>query len=339
MKKILISQAKPQYRANLHCHTTVSDGSMTPEEAKAAYRGAGYDILAITDHELPRSYAYMSEPDFLMLTGYEAFVRVNPNYVFDPYAPEVHLNFFAKDPLNETVICYNKASNKFFPKNNVNPDAMRRAGSERTREYTVSYVNEMIRTAVENGYLVAYNHPAWSMEDEEAILAYENIFSLEIDNYSSLLCNGLEHGGALYDKMLRRRQRVFCHAGDDNHNGFPKDDPRWDSFGAWTMILADELSYDAVIGAMERGDMYASTGPAIKELSFEDGVVHVECSEAVKIHIFNGSKNTPTVFGSEENPLTSADLKLDEKAPFFFVVVVDKNGGMATSRGYFRNEL
>ena len=93
------------------------------------------------------------------------------------------------------MICYNKASNKFFPKNGIDPDAIRRAGSERPREYTVPYVNELIRTAVENGYLVSYNHPVWSMEDEERILSYENIFSLEIENYGSHLSNHMEYSG------------------------------------------------------------------------------------------------------------------------------------------------
>ena len=40
----------PQYKANLHSHSTLSDGCLTPEEMAAAYREQGYSILAITDH-------------------------------------------------------------------------------------------------------------------------------------------------------------------------------------------------------------------------------------------------------------------------------------------------
>lgn len=39
-----------QYRANLHTHTTQSDGRLTPAEAIDEYRRRGYAILAITDH-------------------------------------------------------------------------------------------------------------------------------------------------------------------------------------------------------------------------------------------------------------------------------------------------
>ena len=338
MKQYFISKEMPQYRANLHSHSTLSDGHLTPEELKEIYKSQGYSILAITDHELPKSHFHMSEKDFLLLTGYEAFIRPNPNYVFDPYEVEVHLNFFAKEPDNETVICYNKASNKFFPKNKIDPDRMHRAGSERQREYSVEYLNEFIRTAVENGYLVSYNHPAWSMEDEDRILAYENIFSLEIDNYSSFRANAIEHAGALYDKMLRRRKQIFCHAGDDNHNSQPLSSPKNDSFGAWTMILAKELTYPSVIEAMECGNMYASTGPRLDEISVEDGVVHIECSPAKRIILFSGSKSPHYVIAEEGESVTSADLPLDEIAPYFRVSVVDEYGRRASSRGFFRSE-
>lgn len=36
---------------NLHCHTTLSDGLATPEATAIHYRNAGYDFLAITDHQ------------------------------------------------------------------------------------------------------------------------------------------------------------------------------------------------------------------------------------------------------------------------------------------------
>ena len=37
-------------KVNLHMHTTLSDGSKTPEEAAEIYKKAGYDVVAITDH-------------------------------------------------------------------------------------------------------------------------------------------------------------------------------------------------------------------------------------------------------------------------------------------------
>src|SRR5512136_969408 len=58
------------YRGNLHTHTTVSDGALTPEETAAAYRRADYDFLALTDH---RTVAELADPPagLLMLLGAE----------------------------------------------------------------------------------------------------------------------------------------------------------------------------------------------------------------------------------------------------------------------------
>lgn len=38
-------------RANLHAHTTCSDGDLSPAELIDAYAARGYDALAITDHD------------------------------------------------------------------------------------------------------------------------------------------------------------------------------------------------------------------------------------------------------------------------------------------------
>ena len=42
------------WKGNLHTHSTKSDGKLTPSEVMAAYRGHGYDFLALTDHFMER---------------------------------------------------------------------------------------------------------------------------------------------------------------------------------------------------------------------------------------------------------------------------------------------
>ena len=334
MKRTFISPRQTQYRANLHSHSTLSDGKLTPQELKEAYRKQGYSILAITDHECPYDHTDMNESDFLLLTAYEVHIRPDPAYL--PYQTEIHLNLFAKEPHNETAICFRPEYGKYVPADRV--AKLRHLGSDRPREYKREYIQEVIDTAVAGGYLVAYNHPVWSMEKEEDVLSYQNIFSLEIDNYNSFVENHLEHSGALYDKMLRLGMRRFCHAGDDCHNKFPFGSPYSDSFGAWTMILAEDLTHDAVIAAMEKGDMYASMGPTIREVSFENDTVYVSCSPAEKIIVYDGSKRP--VFAADENGgyLTEASLTIKEDAPYFRVGVVDERGRLATTRGFFRDE-
>ena len=59
------------YKANLHTHSTVSDGKLTPEQLRSAYKEKGYSILAITDHSVMVEHQHLSQPDFLMITGVE----------------------------------------------------------------------------------------------------------------------------------------------------------------------------------------------------------------------------------------------------------------------------
>lgn len=47
---IIDKYGRKWFKANLHTHTTDSDGQKSPEEAMRLYKDAGYDILAITDH-------------------------------------------------------------------------------------------------------------------------------------------------------------------------------------------------------------------------------------------------------------------------------------------------
>jgi len=191
---------------------------------------------------------------------------------------------------------------------------------------------------VDNGYLVAYNHPVWSMESEERILSYENIFSLEIDNYGSWQSNRLEHCGALYDKLLRSGKGWFCHSADDNHNYYDINDSlKSDSFGAFTMIMAEALDYPSVISAMEKGEMYASTGPEIYEVSVDGEKVAVKCSNASAIICYDGSKS-PKRLEDVSGNLNEAGFLLNDRAEYFRISVIDKNGKIASTRGFFRKE-
>ena len=71
MKKYLLPENGSFYKANLHCHTTISDGRMTPEEVKNAYKEQGYSIVAYTDHDVFIPHPELCEDGFLALNGFE----------------------------------------------------------------------------------------------------------------------------------------------------------------------------------------------------------------------------------------------------------------------------
>ena len=75
MKKYLIKEEGNFYKANLHMHTTVSDGKMTPLEVKEKYKEKGYSIVAYTDHELMLPHNDLSDDSFLAITSTEISIN------------------------------------------------------------------------------------------------------------------------------------------------------------------------------------------------------------------------------------------------------------------------
>ncbi len=334
----LIDPSKSQFKANLHCHSKLSDGSCTPEELKEMYKRHGYSILAITDHEMPFDHSDMTEDGFLMLTGYEVYIRSDKNAAYDVYSQkEVHLNLFSSDPHNISYVCYNKPYCKYIPHDKH--DTLRRVGSEEPREYSPEYINRFIRTAKDNGYIVSYNHPCWSMAPEADILAVDGCFSLEMINYNSYVMNRLEYNGALYDKLLLGGKKIYCHGVDDNHNRHPEGHPACDSFGGFTVIMAEKLDYSSVFNAMECGEMYSSMGPEIHCAEYKNGKIYVECSPASAVTVYMGSKRPSYVYAPVGETITSAELTVDEDARYVRISVTDKNGNRADTRGFTRDEL
>lgn len=331
----LIAPDKKQYKANLHCHSTLSDGNRTPEQLKEIYKSHGYSVLAITDHENPNNHSYLNDDDFMMITGYEAYIR--PGHKYDVYGKEVHINLFARDPENTALVCYNPAYCKY-----ISPErqlAIKKVGPTGERGFSVEYVNEFVKIAKENGYIAAYNHPWWSMESEETILQYEGFFSMEMCNYSSFLIARLEYNAALYDKMVLSGKKIFCHSTDDNHNVHPDGSAQSDSFGGFTMIMPEKFTYSSIYSAMERGEMYSSMGPLFKEISVEGNKIHIECSEVERIMVFYGGKKTGRKFADLGGTITSADFEIDSRARFVRVSVVDRYGRFADTRAFSMDEL
>ncbi|MDW8105435.1 MAG: CehA/McbA family metallohydrolase [Armatimonadota bacterium] len=58
-------------RGNLHAHTTLSDGELSPEDTLEAFAQRGYDFAALTDHDLIAQPHEGSVPPILFLSGVE----------------------------------------------------------------------------------------------------------------------------------------------------------------------------------------------------------------------------------------------------------------------------
>lgn len=72
---MLFNPDYPFFKGNTHAHTTLSDGVKTPKEAIDLYARAGYDFLALTDHDVQSAGDETSRP--LLLSGIELDCQIN----------------------------------------------------------------------------------------------------------------------------------------------------------------------------------------------------------------------------------------------------------------------
>ena len=106
MKKYLLPETGHFYKANLHAHSTISDGTLTPEEMKAAYKAHGYSVLSITDHDLMVPHHDLTDPDFLMLTGFEMDMEEGFDKPLDVLTTQMLSEPFLRSIRPEEVLIY-----------------------------------------------------------------------------------------------------------------------------------------------------------------------------------------------------------------------------------------
>ena len=330
--KNLLPQVPRYFKANLHTHTTISDGKLTPEEAKEAYKALGYQILCLTDHSTIANHSNMNEPDFLMLTGIEIDVAARGK---SPAGVKTyHLNLIAKKPDN--TWSPSKALRR-YPAAAEHEDKMQ--CEEMDLQYSPDSINAMIAKANEKGFLVMYNHPTWSCQTYPDYASLKGLWGMELRNTECCLLGHNENNFRVYKDLLTLGNRVYPLGTDDMHT------PR--ALGqSWIMVGASELSYASVIEALEKGDFYMSCGPEISALRVEGNVLKVTCSAAQRINMETYGRIAKVVNANDE-PLREAEFPLDnfftkvdgDPDAFIYITVTAPDGSYATTRPYYLKEL
>lgn len=333
--KILLGNKKNFYKANMHCHSNLSDGKLTPEELKELYKGNGYSILAITDHDSIRNHSYLDDEDFLTITSMEVTIKerlVSANV--DRHMKVCHLNLYALEQDNDYNVCYSTDYDYYSPKERQE-EILKKNGGEYKREYSPEGINKIIDIANEKGFLVCYNHPQWSLENYLQYSKYDNLWAMEIFNTSSIKEGLFEYNQTVFDDFLRMGKRLFPIAADDNHNN----PVRWDSCGGFIMVNSDNLQYNDVMQALKSGDFYASTGPTIEEVSVCGDEIKVKCSNAKFISMTTCGRRTDRKIANENEYVDEAQFKFIDDDIYFRISVVDEFGNRASTRAYFVKEI
>ena len=314
MKHWLLPQNGIFYKANMHCHSNLSDGNLSVEKLKEEYLKQGYSIVAFTDHDKFHRHNELSDDNFLAINGYE-----------------VDISHWDTDD-SHYVRCYH--FNCYALTNEQNSEVLPLPAYK-----DIQGVNRFIKQLNDDGFIVCYNHPHWSLQTLDDYGELEGLFGMETFNYSAYM-GGIDGNETnVYDTMLRLGKRLFCLAADDNHNGSPIGHPESDSFGGFIMVKTDTLAYKPVMQAIQNGDFYASSGPLIETLTVENNTATIRCSPAVRISMTTGGRRSGAVNTSEGATITSAEFVIDPGDTFIRFEVVDERGRRANTRAYFLDEF
>ena len=336
MKKILLDKNKNYYRGNMHCHSTLSDGYFTPEQLKMLYKERGYSFLALTDHEHINNNSYLDDDSFITITSGEFAIKQFPEQsTMKNFDMKVcHLNLYAKEQGNDYTFCYSAVADHFSSPDRR--DKIKKPDSDYERVYGHDGISRLIKEANEQGFLVCYNHPRWSLENYADYSGYEGLWGVEIYNHSCAADGLYDYDVNVLDDMLRDGKRVAASCGDDNHNRLGDLDC---SFGASVYVNADDLSYKSIIDGLTNGNFYTSMAPEIYSLYVEDGRVYIQCSNAVQICYSTRGRRVKSVRATDGGFLSEASFEIKDTDGYFRLDVIDAEGKRANTQAYFLEEL
>ena len=247
MRKSYFPEQGLWLKGNLHSHTTVSDGVLTPQEACAGYAEHGYDFLSMTDHNVFVPHNEGPCEKLLLLTGVEHDLE----YGSDKCTHIVGIG--AADQIHTGYKCRKYTSDELTDQQYI--DMMRK-----------------------DGQFVTLAHPVWSRMEPEEVAALHGFHAIEVyNNGTENLCHA-GHAEIYWDMLLRRGTRVFATASDDTHE-------ICDLYGGWICVKAAEKTRKAVMDALFKGMFYASSGPVIYDFGTDGDEVYITCSPCREIHM------------------------------------------------------
>jgi histidinol phosphatase-like PHP family hydrolase len=299
------------WRGNLHTHSTLSDGALSPEQVIEAYKNAGYDFLQLSDHFMERFHWPIADTrrfrsnNFTTLIGAEIHAPATKvGELWHIVAAGLPLDFAPPTPAES------------------GPELAERARA--------------------HGAFVAIAHPAWSQLTIEDGRALASAHAVEIYNHGCAVENDRGDGFYLMDQLLNEGRRLTAIATDDAH--FRNGD--YDAFGGFVEVKAESLEPEALLEALKNGNFYASQGPRIHDVSFSASEASVTCSPVQAIALVTGTSRAVANIGRQ---ITGATFDLsnvgenirakDAPASWVRVVVIDAAGRRAWTNPIWVDDL
>lgn len=265
-----------RYKGNLHAHSTISDGRLTPAEVVADFRAHGYQFLCLSEHDVFTDLSSeFDDEGFIVLPGIEASAYLFADESCDRYARIRCHHMHGILGTDEMIAA---APARFEHGERLEPLIYH--GSWDGLSVARTLRDELAR----RGCAVMYNHPIWSRIEPEDILGLDGIFGIEVFNYDTVNEGGDGTDTVYWDLLLRRGVAVGGIASDDSHHVTAFDDV----FGGWVVVCAESLTRDALVRALMAGAYYSSSGPEIHGFGIREGVLWVDCSPCERVTMVAG---------------------------------------------------
>lgn len=257
------ARAQPQqarwYKGNTHTHTINSDGDSAPDTVVRWYKEHGWNFVVLSDHAWANrgvltpveglNSALALPGTFLVLSGVEVTDAVE--------GAQVHLIGVGVRELVQ-------------PKGGA------------TRLEVLQANARAIRAA---GGVPHINHPnfVWSLTTQDMIAATEAKHFELMNGHSGV--HNFGGGGApsteeIWDAVLSTGRVLYGLGTDDAHHfkeEFTRE--RQNPGRAWVMVRATSLTREAILGALDRGDFYASTGVTLRWYEASEKEIRIELPE------------------------------------------------------------
>ena len=192
-------------------------------------------------------------------------------------------------------------------------------GSHVFPEMPIQEAVDEVRAA---GGVAIIAHPYWSGLTLADMQDIEGCAGIEV--YNHMVHKGVGKGRSTvhWDDLLATGRRGFGFAVDDCHfNG--------DTYGGWIMVKSQYRDADSILEAVKSGRFYASTGPEIKSVQEDGGILRVECSDAAEINFLSRQWCGRHEEAPDGETLNSAEFSLDHGQGYVRIEVMDSEGRTA----------
>lgn len=299
------SVQKKWYKGNLHTHSFWSDGDEFPETILDWYKSNDYQFIALSDHNtisIDEKWIQVRE-DSIYQNSFKNYLKTYGedwvNYKIDSGKIHVKLKTYAEyrdlfEKAGEFLVIHSEEITDRFEDKHIHMNATNiqskidPQGGNSVSDVMQNNINAVLAQRKETGVPIMphINHPnfSYSISLEDMIsLNGERFF--EVYNGHPMVHNMGDSTHISTEEMwdqinisyiAAKKPIMYGLATDDSHN-YHKMGSKWSNSGrGWVMVQADTLSAAALIGAMEKGHFYSSTGVTLKTLDYDGQRLLVE---------------------------------------------------------------